>query len=124
MLRSENIKSFRLAPPRMSPSWSSGDFSVQLAAVAQVFYDDNILQDNLDRLGDMRFSLDPSVHLRWDPSTAPAGTSAQRAGWPGSLVAVFLVFSGVVFFQAGVVAPPEGNIFDTLDLNALVAILR
>jgi hypothetical protein len=68
---------FRLAPPRMSPSWSSGDFSVQLAAVAQVFYDDNILQDNLDRLGDMRFSLDPSVHLRWDPSTAPAGTGVE-----------------------------------------------
>lgn len=68
---------FRLAPPRMSPSWSSGDFSVQLAASAQVCYDDNILQDNLDRLEDLRFYLDPSVHVRWNPSTAPAGTGVE-----------------------------------------------
>jgi hypothetical protein len=68
---------FRLAPPRMSPSWSSGDFSAQLAAVAQVSYDDNILQNNQQRLEDIRFELDPSLRLRWNPSTASPGTGVE-----------------------------------------------
>jgi hypothetical protein len=68
---------FRLVPPPMSPSWSYGDFSALLTAVAQVSYDDNILQDNRERLEDLRFSFDPSVHLRWNPSAAPPGTGVD-----------------------------------------------
>jgi hypothetical protein len=34
---------FRLTPPRMSPSWSSGDFSAKLAVVAQVSGEQAIL---------------------------------------------------------------------------------
>ena len=70
-------EAFRLAPPQMSPSWSSGDFSAQVATLAGVYYDDNILQDNQQRLEDERFLLEPSLRLRWMPSTAPADTGAE-----------------------------------------------
>ena len=66
-----------MPPPQMSPSWSSGDFSAQLAAITGAFYDDNILQDNQERLEDERFILEPSLMLRWAPSTAPQGTGAE-----------------------------------------------
>ena len=68
---------FRLPPPQMSPSWSSGDFSAQLAAIVGAFYDDNILQDNQQRLEDERFILQPALRLRWAPSNAPQGTGAE-----------------------------------------------
>jgi hypothetical protein len=68
---------FRLVPPPMSPSWSSGDFSAQLAAIAWAGYDDNILQDNSQRIEAMRFTLAPSLRLQWKPSTAPPGTGAE-----------------------------------------------
>jgi len=68
---------FRLAPPPMRPSWSSGDFSAQLTAVAQVSYDDNILQDNQQRLESVRSDLYPGLRFRWDPSTSPSGTGVE-----------------------------------------------
>jgi hypothetical protein len=68
---------FRLVPPPMSPSWSSGDFSIQLTATARVSYDDNVLQNNQQRVEDERFELEPAVRFRWAPKSAPAGTSAE-----------------------------------------------
>jgi hypothetical protein len=68
---------FRLPPPLMRPSWSAGDFSAQITAAAQVSYDDNILQDNQQRIESVRSDLYPSLRFRWDPSTAPSGTGVE-----------------------------------------------
>ena len=77
---------FRYPVPPMSPSWRSGDLSVQVVANTGITYDDSILQSSAQAERDFIWEFSPQFRARWEPASWATGNMLELAYSPQAQV--------------------------------------